>query len=566
MRGLIRRRLVNRIAALAIIIAAALVCAVPAAAATPSPEPSPTLAPDAAPPGLHPSTATLASVLASWSVARGKAKSKLATEVESDDVTAYGLTGVTRIVAVGDDYRETDTLGPVTTQFGSFHGQRWRLNENGILIHQTGVHKRNDVDRQALRSASLGPTRDVTLAGEVDTPVAAFVLKVDPPDGRLKWLLIDKKTSLLDSEIDAYPERRLTTSYDDYRPVDGVMSAWHEHLSDGHPTNDVDYRVTSDVVNVPVTDDEIDIPSGGAPILSFPPDATIVRLPARLSYGTVVVRLMIEGRGLDFALDSGASGIVLDSEVARELGIKTFGRSIQNTAGEYEATQAVIPVIDIGQVTLHNTFVECLPFSQKLDFGTKIVGLLGFDFIANAIVSIDYDKGIVTASPPDTFAPPTNGIELGATLDDGVPYVQAQVDNAVGDHFILDTGSTDVMIFSQFADAHPDDVADEGLGRSLNAINAILPFVSASGVGGEIPETFSQVASYTFGTARFKDFLLSRTHGHTAFEGEDEDGLVGYTALRYFTVTLDYRNGTIYLKPGPLLTPLKATPASSPQP
>jgi predicted aspartyl protease len=564
MGGIIRMRSPNRIAALAIIIATVLLCCVPAAAkATASPEPSPTLAPNAPPVGLHPSTANLATVLASWGSARGTTKSKLTTEVQIRNVAAYGLTGVTRFVVAGDDYRETDTLGPVSTQLGSFHGQRWRINENGILINQIGVHKRDDIDSQVLRSASLAPTRDVTLAGEVDAPAAAYVLKVDPPDGRLKWLMIDKKTSLLDSEIDAYPERRLTITYDDYRSVDGVMRAWHESVSDGHQTNDVDSRVTADSINVPVAAADIKIPEGGAPILTFPPDVTSVRLPARLSDGTVVVRLTIDGRGLDFALDSGAGGIVLDSQVAKELGIKTFGKSIQNTAGEYEATQAVVPEIDVGPISMHNTYVECLPFSQDLDFGTKIVGLLGFDFIANAIVSIDYDKGTVTASPPDTFTPPTSGIELGATLDDGVPFVQAQVDNAVGDHFILDTGATDVIIFSEFADAHPDDVADEGLGRS---INAMLPFISASGVGGEIPETFTQVASYTFGTANFKDFLLFRTHGHTAFEGEDEDGLVGYAALRYFTVTLDYRNGTIYLKPGPFLKPLKATPAPSPHP
>jgi predicted aspartyl protease len=564
MGGINRMRSPNRIGALAIIIATVLLCCAPVTAqTTPSPQPSPTLAPNAPPAGLHPSTASLASILASWSAARGTTKSKLATEVETDNVAAYGLTGVTRIVVAGDDYRETDTLGPVTTQLGSYRGQRWRVNENGILVNEIGVHKRNDVDSQALRNAFTAPTRDVSLAGEVDAPSAAYVLRVDPPDGRLKWLMIDKKTSLLDGEIDAYPERRLTITYDDYRSLDGAMRAWHEHLSDGHPINDVDYRVNSDVVNVPVPDDEVKIPEGSAPILTFPPQVTSVRLPARVIEGTVVVRLTIDGRGLDFALDSGAGGIVLDSQVAKELGIKTFGNSIQNTAGEYAATQAVIPDIDVGPVSLHNTYVECLPFAQNVDFGTKIVGLLGFDFIANAVVSIDYDKGIVTASPPDTFTPPTGGIEVGATLDDGVPYVQAQVDNAVGDHFILDTGATDVTIFSEFADAHPDDVADEGLGRS---INAVLPFISASGVGGEIPETFTQVASYTFGTANFKDFLLFRTHGHTAFEGEDEDGLVGYTALRYFTVTLDYRNGTIYLKPGPFLTPLKATPSPSPHP
>jgi hypothetical protein len=541
---------------IAFIIATVLVAATAEKAAS---DPA-TLAPTAPPDGLHDSTAKLETVLTAWRAAEGSATKKIATEVESDDVVAYGLTGVTRIIAAGDDYRESDTLGPVTTSFGRFHGQRWRLNENGILINQIGVHKRDQVDTQALRVAATAPTKDVTLAGEVDTPAPAYVLKVNPPDGRLEWLLIDKKTSLLDSEIDAYPERRMTITYDDYRPLDGEMRAWHTHIADGRPENDRDYRVTSDTVNVAVPDTDIRIPDGGAPVLSFPPGAASVRLPGGVTGGTVVVRLTINGRGLDFALDSGASGIVLDSQVAKEIGVKTFGRSIQTTAGPYEATQAVIPEIGIGPLTMRNTYVECLPFSQDLDYGTKIVGLLGFDFIANAVVSVDYDHGVVTATPPDLFTAPKDGVEIGATLDDGVPYVQVQVGEAIGEHFILDTGSDSVVIFSSFAEAHPDDVADEGLGRS---INAAVPFLSASGVGGEIPETVTQVASYHFGHVNFTDFLLVRTHGHTAFEGEDQDGLVGFDVLRYFSVTLDYRNGEIYLQPG---RALQSQPKASPSP
>jgi hypothetical protein len=90
-----------------------------------------------------------------------------------------------------------------------------------------------------------------------------------------------------------------------------------------------------------------------------------------------------------------------------------------------------------------------------------------------------------------------------------------------------------------------------------------VPFLSASGVGGEIPETVTQVASYHFGHVNFTDFLLVRTHGHTAFEGEDQDGLVGFDVLRYFSVTLDYRNGEIYLQPG---RALQSQPKASPSP
>jgi predicted aspartyl protease len=545
----------SRTATIAFIIATVLLAVTSAGATATSLDPP--VAIDAPPDGLHPSTAKLETVLAAWRAADGSATKKIVTEVENDDVSAYGLTGVTHIVVAGDDYRETDALGPVTTQFGRYHGQRWRLNENSILINEIGVHKRNQVDSEALHAASIAPTKDVTLAGEVDAPAPAYVLRVNPPDGRLQWLLVDKKSSLLDSEIDVYPERRLVISYDDYRPLDGEMRAWHTHVADGRPQNDEDYRITSDDFNVPVPDDDIAIPQGGSTIVSFPDGVSSVKLPATVTYGSVVVRLTINGRGLDFLLDSGADGIVLDSEVAKEIGVKTFGKFVQTTMGSYEASQAVIPEIGIGTVTLRNTYVQILPFNQQLDYGTKIVGLLGFDFIANAVVTIDYDHGTVTATNPDQFKPPTTGVEIGAVLDDGVPYVQAQVDNAVGEHFILDTGADDVVIFSSFADAHPDDVADEGLGRS---INAAFPFLSAVGVGGEIAMTTTQVSAYHFGTVKFEDFLLYRTHGNTAFEGEDEDGLVGYDVLRYFLVTLDYRDGEIYLQPGQMLQQASPSP------
>jgi hypothetical protein len=527
------------------------------------PPPSSALPPDAPPPGLTPSKTTLADVFAKWRIAHGTEKTKAVTEVEVDTIDAFGLTGSDRTVTAGDDYRDTYTLGPVTTESGRYHGQRWRLNENGIVVLEVGVHKKNQVDSQALRDAMSAPTAGVTLVGEVTEPVPAYVLKVNPPDGRLEWLYIDEKTGLLDRKDAAYPDQRVTTTYDDYHAVNGLMEAWHTHVSDGWAANDTDIRVVSDDVGVPVANDQLKIPDGRAPILDFPPNVKSVVLPARVDDGAVIVRVTINGRGLDFILDSGAGGILLDSEVAKELGIATFGKSVQQTMGAYESTQAIIPKMAVGPISLTNTYVECVPFAQQRGFATKIVGLLGFDFIANAAVRIDYDTGTVTASTPDSFVPPTNGIEVPVVLDDGVPFVQAQVGASVGDHFILDTGSTDVLVFSAFADAHPKDVTDEGLGRS---ISSYLPYISASGVGGDISMFPTQVSSYHFGAVNFTDFLLMRTAAGSAFEFEDTDGLVGFDVLRFFKVTFDYKDGEVYLEPGSFLQSQKAPPTPTPHP
>jgi predicted aspartyl protease len=527
------------------------------------PSSGPTLAPDVPPPGLTPSTSTVDAVMAAWRAAEGKPKFKVATEIEVDSIDAYGLTGSDRTVTAGDDYRDTFTLGPVTTQSGIYNGQRWRLNENGIVVYEIGVHKKNEIDAQALRSATNAPNVGVTLAGEVQRPFDAYILKVNPPSGRLEWLYIDKKTALLDREDDAYPDKRLTITYDDYRPVNGFFEPWHTHISDGYPANEVDEKVQSDDVNVKVSDDLLKIPSGNDRIATFPPNASTVTLPARVDDGSVVVRLTINGRGLDFLLDSGASGILMDSEVAKELGIKTFGESVQTTMGAYESTQAIVPEMDVGPIALHNTYVECVPFTQQLGFDTKIVGLLGFDFLANAAVSINYDSGAVTAAPPDSFAPPVNSIAVPVALDDGVPFVQVQIGDSIGSHFILDTGADMIVIFSEFAAAHPQDVVDQGLGKSLSKY---LPFVSAQGVGGEIHMTLDQLASYHFGTVNFTNFLAFRTPSGSAFEFEDTDGLVGYEVLQYFTVTFDYKDGMIYLNPGDMLRSRQAVSTPTPHP
>lgn len=67
-------------------------------------------------------------------------------------------------------------------------------------------------------------------------------------------------------------------------------------------------------------------------------------------------------------------------------------------------------------------------------------------------------------------------------------------------------------------------------------------------MGGFVRMKVLQVRSCRFGSAEY-------------------DGLIGYPALRYFTVMLDYKDGMIYLQPGSLLrSQQKATPPPTPQP
>jgi len=108
-----------------------------------------------------------------------------------------------------------------------------------------------------------------------------------------------------------------------------------------------------------------------------------------------VLPVEIDGHGpYSFALDTGASTSLVDSQVARELGVRTTGRR-QRIAGVGSVSQvASIKVKEwsVGGVKLPpTTIVEAnLPFGNA---SGGVQGLLGSDMLSQFdIVTIDYDN------------------------------------------------------------------------------------------------------------------------------------------------------------------------------
>ena len=108
-----------------------------------------------------------------------------------------------------------------------------------------------------------------------------------------------------------------------------------------------------------------------------------------------LVPVTINGRGpWAFALDTGASQSLVDSQVAKELAVPTVGAK-QKIAGVGSVTKvAAIKVKEwrVGQVALPPTTV----IEANLPFGNAhggVQGLLGSDMLSQFdVVTIDYDR------------------------------------------------------------------------------------------------------------------------------------------------------------------------------
>ncbi|HEY0396025.1 MAG TPA: aspartyl protease family protein [Candidatus Elarobacter sp.] len=454
-----------------------------------------------------------------------------------------GLSGTRREIWNGDDYRMDSTVGPFVTAWGRHGEQRWETNENGYTLLKRGIHKRGEANARALRSADSGA---VKLLGRLRTPADVFVLRVAPPDGREERRFYDATTMRLVRREFSYLNRLIVETFEDYRTVEGVTLPYKTTLSDGRAENDQTETLTSIRVGGPVDASELAVPTSRRMPVTLPEGVRSVRLPARIDRdGHIIVRLVVKGRGLDFQLDSGASGIVLNKDVASQLGLTTYGRWSQTVAGTFANTRAVIPRIDIGAISMTDVTVEALPFASQQDFDTKIVGLLGYDFIAGCVVKIDYANGRVDAIPWSAFQVPADAIVLDATLDDGVPMIELKMNNAVGSHFILDTGADDVIAFSGFAKQHAADLDD----HSVNKVaSRYFNGVTAEGVGGKLRMQATMLDRMQLGNVLYRDFIVFvLLRDQAEFEGEDADGLAGASVLRAFDVYLDYASSRVVL-------------------
>lgn len=498
---------------------------------------------DAPPSGIAPARVTLAHVLDAFRRASGTLTPGTAHTREEHWKTRVGsFDGSEDEWRSGAAYRADNALGPTHEGRGSDGTRTWRQNSNGQIAYGDDLHRRDDIDERALYRPG---TADMTLLGETKTP-SAYVVRLDPPGGRLEYVFFDKQTHLI-ARIEAVRDgRRSTITFDDYRATKGLVEPWHLHSSDGFATNDSDDRLVSLAIGDRIAPEALAPPTPGPPVMRVtgPP----VDVPVQFAADFIVVPVKMGGHTVDFIMDSGASSVVIDDDVVKALNFQTWGKFTGETAGKYVESEVVIPKMTIGSLEIDNLHASSLPFTQWMDQGRRpVAGLLGFDFIHDVVWHVDYADGTLQAIDPASFAPPAGAVALDATFNDFVPTVRAAVAGVAAPALVVDTGADRSTLFSPFVDEHRSAIADRGLGE---AMIASAPFIDEfSGVGGTVEYRPLQAGPFVVGGWTFPKWLFDVTQNARSFELEDYDGLLGQDFLRNFEVYLDYPHGKLYLVP-----------------
>lgn len=265
----------------------------------------------------------------------------------------------------------------------------------------------------------------------------------------------------------------------------------------------------------------------------------IAEVPFTSPRHQVVVQVTLEGQGpYAMLLDTGTDPSVIDAALALKLRAPsdtTRHPGQGGGSGPIRAFEWEMHDLRLGAVSARRVPAAALDLSQLREkLAAPIQGVLGFSFLANRIVQIDYPRHRVRFYRGAAPGPTGSGfaeLRFDYNSVDATPRFPARV----GDHevkLLYDSGSSGTLSIA--------GLAVQRLG--LDSAFARARVDSAFGYGGRVETRTGSVPELSLGPFRYTD--VACTFGVKAFGALDDTtrvmGKVGNAIFEDAVVTLDY--------------------------
>jgi len=267
------------------------------------------------------------------------------------------------------------------------------------------------------------------------------------------------------------------------------------------------------------------------------PDRTVI--PFDLYKNQIFVPMQVDGsRPLWFILDTGANTAALDETIAQELGLKPEGGGATQGVGSNDVQMKFLKNIKFALPDLDFVDDEIITLDYRPNFGfqgRETHGMFSYDFLKRFLVTIDYEKHLLTVLEPDAV-PKDDLVQKGEafplTFRHSLPYVEAEI-TVPGNPpqkttFLVDVGSGDSV-----------DWPNLGISKGR-----LLDTVTGVGLGNNEKRGFSGRGTLRLGKFEFKEIPI-----HCCGGNELGNHLIGGELLKRFTVTLDFSHQRMLLLP-----------------
>lgn len=247
---------------------------------------------------------------------------------------------------------------------------------------------------------------------------------------------------------------------------------------------------------------------------------------------------------LNFILDTGSSGISLDSTTLKYFGLvpTPSERSIRGIAGIRKVSFLYNQSLHFEGLTVDSLNFHINDYSiLTAVYGEKIDGIIGFAVLSRYIVKLDYDKMLVTFSTNGTIRYPRGGYLLKPTFNQLVTQpLRVKDDATINSRFLFDLGAGLCMLFSK-------EFAEDS---SLLHKKRKRWVKQGEGLGGKIDMELTVIKEVKVGPYKFRKvpvFVFDDEYNVTSYPYMG--GLIGNDIMRRFNVIMNYQKGDIYITP-----------------
>ena len=278
-----------------------------------------------------------------------------------------------------------------------------------------------------------------------------------------------------------------------------------------------------------------------------PPSRRLITVPfVQLTGGIIIMHALFADSPdtLNFILDTGSSGISLDSTTANDLGLKSTptDRTIRGIAGIRKVSflydrQLHFPGLIVSHLDFHINDYSIL----TAVYGERIDGIIGYSLLNRYIIKIDYDSMRVSFWTKGTIRYPKGGYLLKPSINQLVSQsLRVKDDIAINSRFLYDMGAGLCLLLTK------DFIRDSSFLRKKRKRYV----KEGEGLGGKIDMELTVITEVKIGPYRFRNvpvYIFEDVNNVTSYPYMG--GLIGNDILRRFNVILNYAQGDIHLTP-----------------
>ena len=273
------------------------------------------------------------------------------------------------------------------------------------------------------------------------------------------------------------------------------------------------------------------------------PKKSSVEVPFEFVHNQIVVQVKIGGKGpFNMLVDTNTDPSAIDAATARELGLSIGSSGAPATGGGTEVNMTfptTLPTVELGSISAKQVTAATIDMSRISErIERKIHGVLGFSFLKDRIIQIDYTNLKLrffaeSPYPRIQMAPNTvNTIAMIFKREDGDVIIDSVFVNNQKMRATLDTGSSSGFSLTPEAVAILGLGEDAGEGKTETSVGYNGQYEHQSGVLKSV-----RIGRYTAEGVQAAFFLPKTGHDNKPYQVN-----IGNEFFQDFVMTFDFKN------------------------